>query len=86
MEDRNRKSCHYQLPNIKKSYSEMSHPSKWSRETHSVGMDKYRNKIKVSIHTKENINNILDTSQWTEFITVVNNVTDEDFVKVVFLH
>ena len=53
-------------------------------------MDKYRNKTKVIIHTNENVNNILNTSQWTEFITDVSNddilVTDEDFLKVVFLH
>ena len=53
-------------------------------------MDKYRNKTKVFIHIKENENDILDTSQWTEFITDVSNddvlVTDEDFLKVVFLH
>ena len=53
-------------------------------------MDKYRNKTKVFIHTKGNVNNILDTSQWTEFITDVSNddilVTDEDFLKVGFLH
>ena len=53
-------------------------------------MDKYRNKTKVFIHIKENVNDILDTSQWTEFITDVSNddvlVTDEDFLKVVFLH
>ena len=67
----------------------MTHPSKWSCGTHSVGMDKYRNKTKVFIHIKENVNDILDTSQWTEFITNVSNddvlVTDEGFLKVVFL-
>ena len=53
-------------------------------------MDKYRNKTKIITHIKENVNDILDTSQWTEFITDVSNddilVTDEDFLKVGFLH
>lgn len=53
-------------------------------------MDKYRNKTKIITHIKENVNDILDTSQWTEFITDASNddvlVTDEDFLKVVFLH
>ena len=50
----------------------------------------HRNKTKVFNHIKEKENDILDTSQWTEFITDVSNddilVTDEDFLKVGFLH